>query len=189
MRTFHGTPGTCAACHEDVHRGEFDRPGRPRDVEGRTGCQRCHDTRAFAPWTGDFAHAVWTGYELTGAHTQLACTACHARATTGAAAGRFGAALGTRCADCHHDPHAGQFADREGGATDCARCHDAAAFRNLHFDHQKSRFPLDAQHAAVACAKCHATYRTDQGPVVRYRPLGTACGDCHRVGGGPEGRQ
>ena len=34
----------------------------------------------------------------------------------------------------------------------------------------------------VACAKCHVGYQTGSGPIVRYKPLGTACGDCHKLG-------
>jgi hypothetical protein len=52
--------------------------------------------------------------------------------------------------------------------------------RALRFDHQRdSRFPLDANHAPLPCASCHRTVQTDQGPMTRYKPLGTTCGDCH----------
>lgn len=187
-RTFCGTPGECVACHADVHKGGFDRPGRPRAIEGRTACLRCHDTQAFAPVVGSFDHAMWTGYELAGAHGKVDCAGCHPRRASAApGTPRLGAAPGTRCAACHVDVHAGQFA--VGGATDCARCHTATTFRDLHFDHQQTRFPLDKVHAPVACAKCHPSYPVGEAKIVRYRPLGVLCGDCHKLGvpGAPQG--
>jgi hypothetical protein len=183
VRRFHGTPRACASCHRDPHAGTFDRPGRPRTVDGRDGCARCHDTNAFAP-VASFDHARWTGHALDGAHRALACDACHAPGGGGPGMARLGRAAGTACAACHHDPHAGQFArDR---ATDCTRCHEQASWRTLRFDHARdSRFALDATHAALACSACHRA----QDGVVRYTPLGTKCGDCHRLGPGGEVRK
>jgi hypothetical protein len=180
-RAFRGTAKECAVCHADVHKGGFDRPGRPRIVDGKSGCVRCHDTSAFAPVARAFDHTLWTGYELTGAHSAADCTACHPRAAGGTAtARRLGPALGRQCSSCHTDPHLGQF--ERAGATDCSRCHETKAFQNIHFDHQQTRFPLDVIHRVVACARCHTSYDTQQGKVVRYKPLGTACGDCHKLG-------
>lgn len=181
VRTFHGTPQQCVACHRDVHEGTFDRAGRPRQIAGRTDCARCHDTAAFAPVAGGFDHTLWTGWELAGAHTKVDCTACHPRTNQGATkASRLGRAAGTGCANCHADPHAAQFV--RGGATDCARCHGVDSFRIEKFDHKTTRFPLDDVHAKVTCAECHKSYGTPQGHVVRYKPLGTTCGDCHALG-------
>jgi hypothetical protein len=188
VRSFRGAPSECSRCHDDVHKGAFDRPGRPTNVAERKGCARCHDTQAFAP-AAAFDHALWTGYELVGAHARTDCALCHQRPSAGAggAAPRLGRAPGTRCSLCHADPHAGQF--ESAGSTDCARCHDSSSFRDVHFDHQRTRFPLDEVHRAVACGKCHLGVATPAGTVVRYRPLGTTCGDCHRLGTGPAGRR
>lgn len=181
VRRFHGTARACAACHDDVHRGLFDRAGLPQQIAGRDGCARCHDTRAFAPVTDDFDHGRWTGHTLEGAHTALRCAQCHPQGTGGPKSPQLGKAAGRTCNACHADPHAGQF--RSDGATDCNRCHTSRSWQELRFDHQRdSRFPLDGQHVQVACTKCHPSYPSGSGPVVRYRPLGTACGDCHRLG-------
>lgn len=180
-RKFRGTAAECASCHRDVHRGVFDQAGRPRLVEGRTGCARCHDTKAFSPVAASFDHARWTGHRLEGAHVSLACTKCHAPDRAGAGAARLGKAAGTTCAACHGDPHLGQFAD--GAVADCARCHGEIAWNQHHFDHaRQSRFLLDQTHARLACSKCHVAYAAGVTSVVRYKPLGTACGDCHRLG-------
>ncbi|MBX3465216.1 MAG: cytochrome c3 family protein, partial [Planctomycetes bacterium] len=181
VRTFHGTPRECSACHADVHAGRFDAGARPSTVDGRRGCARCHDTRAFAPVVADFDHGRWTGHALAGAHAQVACTGCHPAGAGGASAPRLGKAAGTTCAACHTDPHAGQFAI--GGVTDCSRCHGDRAWSELRFDHQRdSRFPLDGLHARVACNRCHVGYAAGGVLVVRYKPLGVACGDCHKLG-------
>ncbi|MCA8977663.1 MAG: cytochrome c3 family protein, partial [Planctomycetes bacterium] len=181
-RRFRGTPHRCSACHDDVHGGAFDRLGRPATVDGKQDCSRCHDTAAFAPVSTDFDHAMWAGYPLVGAHARTECVACHptTAATAKVHGRRLGPATGKRCADCHRDPHAGQFAER--GATDCRRCHDAEAFDARQFDHDKCRFKLDAAHSPLECTACHKRYDTQGGSVVRYKPLGTTCGDCHKLG-------
>lgn len=177
VRRFVGTAKECGACHRDVHQGVFDRGGRPRQVDGRVGCSRCHDTSAFTPVVADFDHALWTGYELVEGHAQVACAECHRVP----APGRFALVPGRGCANCHEDPHLGQF--RVGGTTDCRRCHSATAWRSTRFDHQRdSRFTLDETHRELTCSKCHVSYQVGERDVVRYKPLGTTCGDCHKLG-------
>jgi hypothetical protein len=187
-RRFRGTPETCEACHSDPHGNAFVR--LPATVGGRSGCARCHDTTAFdrAKLTAE-QHAAYTGYRLVGKHATAACAACHLPSPQPAAGGRrFGHAK-TGCADCHADPHLGQFAS--GGRTDCRRCHDAAArFHDLRFDHQRdSRFGLDRDHAKLACSACHRPWPLPGGgSVVRYKPLGTQCADCHDARRGHDDR-
>jgi len=85
------------------------------------------------------------------------------------------------CAGCHADVHAGQLAVK--GATDCARCHDAANpwKEKLRFDHQKdSRYKLDGKHKPLACDKCHPVVQVAKGVEARrYRPLPLECQGCH----------
>jgi hypothetical protein len=61
---------------------------------------------------------------------------------------------------------------------DCATCHGIDAFTIAAFDHSTTRYPLDGAHRDAPCAACHTTRADTQG-MVRYRPLGTECGDCH----------
>ncbi|NJN14530.1 MAG: hypothetical protein HC813_02580 [Planctomycetes bacterium] len=42
-----------------------------------------------------------------------------------------------------------------------------------------SRFRLDKTHAALDCAACHKPERIDGKEIVRYRPMGMECSDCH----------
>ena len=196
-RRFRGTAEACASCHADVHGGLFDGGsaaalaealgGEPLERADPGGCARCHVESSFGDVDRrEFDHA-WTGFVLQGVHATLDCASCHPRAPHPDERGRtFALARGTSCEDCHVDPHAGQFA--AGGRTDCARCHDErASFAALDFDHGRdSRFALDARHASLSCSACHVPWPLPEGgEVVRYKPLGTSCQDCHgRPGGG-----
>ena len=77
------------------------------------------------------------------------------------------------------DPHGGQF--HGAGTVDCARCHrTAATFGDLAFRHDlDSRFRLGEAHEDLACSACHKPERIGNVKLVRYRPLGRQCADCH----------
>ena len=188
---FHGDLDTsCVICHADPHGGGFDGPGKPRQVEGRRGCVRCHSESSFRSLTVDFHHGRWTGFPLDGAHAQADCATCHAPLNQADANGRtWSAAAGSACVDCHADPHQAQFL--VDGSTDCAKCHAAGLnFRELVFDHDlDARFPLEGAHEDVACAACHSTEAVESAmesalervTFVRYRPLERECVACHGV--------
>ncbi len=170
----------CKTCHNDPHRGLFDKKDMPKQIDGRADCARCHVPSSFRAFPNGFEHGRWTGFELRGAHRSASCSACHEPLMEADSSGRtWGAARGTRCADCHTDPHAGQF--RKNGTTDCRRCHDVGeTFRADRFDHDRhSRFPLGDAHKNVACAKCHKARKVGDESIVRYRPLRHQCVDCH----------
>ena len=176
----------CATCHDDPHGGDFDREGLPERVEGRSDCARCHQETSFRALHGQFDHGTWTGFALTGVHA-LRCSECHAPEDEPTREGRtFERAWGGRCADCHQDPHAGQF-DRNQEPADCARCHGTETdFKTLRFRHDThSRFDLGEQHADVACGACHQPVEVNGQSVTRYRPLPTQCADCHGNAGSP----
>jgi hypothetical protein len=160
--------GTCAACHVDEHRGVFDQ--RPDDG----GCTGCHDEDAWLPSSFDLErHNVEASFLLEGAHVVVPCASCH-REDGGPLLIRVEAGS---CGACHtgDDPHGEQFAGR-----DCARCHGPDSFRIPAFAHEATAFPLEGAHRELACTSCHVA---EGGPgasaPVRYRPLGTACQDCH----------
>jgi hypothetical protein len=178
--------GGCATCHKDPHHGRFDVPTAPRSVDGRVGCERCHDTASFRALPHGFEHGRFTGFQLQGAHQKLDCVACHPPLATADDAGRTSSRpKGKDCADCHRDPHQGQF--ERFGRTDCARCHKSAtSFGTLSFRHNlDSRFPLGEQHAQVPCAKCHKQERFGPVMAARYKPLPMECVDCHGSEGAP----
>jgi hypothetical protein len=171
----------CVTCHDDPHLGRFDSAQLPAEVDGRTDCARCHEESSFRALKDGFDHGRWTGFDLVGAHA-LDCAACHEPLRVPDKVGRtWQAAMGAKCSDCHVDPHAGQFDAR--GANRCEQCHTDATTSFLSFNHDRdSRFPLREQHAEVSCAACHKAQTSPAGDeVVRYRPLGIECVDCHGV--------
>lgn len=181
VRQFVNTPVICASCHQDPHRGQFDKAGLPAQVEGRSGCARCHDELRFRPVISNFEHGLWAGFPLVKSHAAVECAKCHGR-QPGKQGPTLGKVLGTHCVDCHQDVHQGQF--RRGDVLDCQRCHDESKFKDIKFDHQRdSRFKLDSTHVKVQCGQCHLAVATPAGPVTRYRPLGVDCRDCHIPGG------
>jgi hypothetical protein len=175
----------CVTCHTDPHQGTFDWDDLPSEVAGRADCARCHVESSWRAFPRGFDHGLWTGFMLIGAHGETKCSGCHAQLKRPDALGRtWGRSRGSSCADCHDDPHAGQFApEGEGGdETDCSRCHTDELKSFSRFNHDRdSVFPLEGAHESVACAACHKT--TVEGGVefVRYRPLKTECVDCHGV--------
>lgn len=181
VRQFVPTATRCDDCHQDVHNGSFDGPGKARSVEGREGCARCHTTSTFSEikWSGS-AHKLWTGYELKGLHADATCAACHKPLPKPDANGRRLGVAPKECSSCHADPHAGQF--QVNNFVDCARCHtELQKYKFTTFDHDRdSRFKLDETHVKLECAACHKTYDVGGGRgIVRYRPLGVRCEDCH----------
>ncbi len=179
---FLGTPTRCDACHADVHQGAF-RQLDPPDPQGPAAdCSACHTTDSFdRVEVTRFDHAGATGFELKGAHRELACNTCHPARQQPDERGRsFGMAAGRNCQDCHSQPHGDQFGPP--AEVRCADCHNEEHdFQTLTFDHQRdARFTLDQVHSQLECSACHRPYRQPDGDiVVRYQPLGTRCVDCH----------
>ncbi|MCA8942022.1 MAG: hypothetical protein KDB80_05620 [Planctomycetes bacterium] len=170
----------CETCHEDPHDGAFDRDGLARRTEFGDGCARCHVPASFRLLPHGFDHLTWTGFALSGAHGTARCSACHEPLEQASSRGRTVArAQGTACADCHADPHAGQFV--RGETTDCARCHRVAdRFSELRFDHDRhARFRLGDAHRDVSCEACHRVDDIGGVRTTRYRPLPHDCADCH----------
>lgn len=176
----------CTDCHRDPHEGHLDR------FLGEEGCRACHETGAWAIVA--FDHDL-SGTPLAGAHRKVACRACHGeRDGSGAPVPEGGLRwkpLGSRCADCHADPHGGQFLG-DGAVTACGRCHGPEAWRELVFDHDRdAAFALKGKHRETPCADCHPREEAAGRSLVRYRPRSTACRDCHGRGrsGAPGGKR
>jgi hypothetical protein len=166
----------CASCHTDEHAGAF------ADSPGGVECASCHVVDGWTPTQYDIArHNRDAAYELTGAHLAAPCVACHDNPSLGQKALQFRIAR-QDCLACHQalDPHGGQFTDRT-----CDECHVTDSFTMPEFDHARTPYPLDGAHATVPCASCHPSASGPDGRAIRvYRPLGTACRDCHEGGEG-----
>jgi hypothetical protein len=199
--------GGCVDCHFDPHAGRFTPAQGPEgDAKAAlprahwtksTGCSDCHGLAGFRPSAVDVAFHDRFSFALTGAHRAVPCLSCHAelqappphrtlRAAAAAARSLRFSESRTRCADCHEDPHRGQFAGRRDRGA-CDGCHTTDSFvLAANFDHSReSSFRLDGAHRRVACAACHRPSRDERGRVdTVYRPLSGRCESCHA--GGPK---
>ncbi len=88
-------PGrTCAACHGDEHRSQFQRP----ETEA---CDACHASQADFSVL-DFDHQTDSRYPLDDVHKDVACSACHRQVAWPDGSGTvLYRPLGMQCADCH----------------------------------------------------------------------------------------
>jgi predicted CXXCH cytochrome family protein len=163
--------GHCTDCHADPHPQSMTVVAPNRDP----GCQSCHHQDSWR--VTDFDHAP-TGFPLDGRHAAVSCAGCH---KSGSAVDFSG--LRKTCAACHEDVHQGQFdgrASADGGQVACDECHVTVDWFAEKFDHETgSRFPLRGGHERVACTGCHQPDQADNERLLRFRPVATACRDCH----------
>ena len=87
----------------------------------------------------------------------------------------------TSCANCHRDPHQGNFGNN------CADCHNENGWDVVSPSqqlgesfHDATRFPLRGLHRDVNCKSCHGPFGSRP---VQYKGLAfRKCGDCHPDG-------
>lgn len=180
----------CLGCHKDIAAdiaGVRGFHGRNPVVKA-SGCKSCHvehggrevDITRLNPKT--FDHAM-TDYPLTGGHTKVQCSACHAVKAKFRAAPRD-------CIGCHakDDIHKGS------AGAGCVDCHGTSAWKTVSFDHDRNtKFPLTGGHAKVKCDGCHTgdpkTHKTPGdcaschgGTKDPHKgKLGTQCQACHNT--------
>lgn len=147
---FRKAPGRCFDCHKakDAHKGRLG--------------EKCDDCHNEAKWrqVKTFDHNT-TRFPLQGSHSTVACAGCHS--------GERYKGVGTRCMDCHQiqDVHTGRYGAK------CESCHDQKKWKTIHFDHDKTKYPLRAAHVKVKCDLCHP------GDIYRDK-LETTCVSCHQ---------
>ncbi|MGA8042649.1 MAG: cytochrome c3 family protein [Terracidiphilus sp.] len=159
-RTWLGLSPSCITCHADQHQGRFG-----------SECARCHTT---ADWKGasidakSFDHSK-TRFPLTGEHKFVLCKSCHTAGADGQA--RYTGLKFASCADCHRDPHQGEFKQ------ECSACHTTSTWKGSSFaatfDHSKTAFPLAGMHVKVPCISCHQ-HADFKAPIAH-----AVCADCH----------
>lgn len=137
---------SCAACHQDVHTGEFG-----------TRCASCHDAKDWSSRFDASAHQR-TNFPLTGRHAAIACEECHLEKRD-----RSFTRATVDCFACHQADYArtaGTSLDhaRAGFGTDCKSCHFPSRFQGALFPAHKACFEIDAgPHAGIACLRCHTS--------------------------------
>ncbi len=166
----------CRDCHEDIHRGQFFTEKRWHD------CSQCHREKGWLPALFTIDDHGKTSFPLQENHLAVPCFLCHLQETDPDGKYVKFTGIGTRCAQCHEDIHAGQF-QAAIEKDDCTACHRTDQWKISQFDHSKTRFPLDGKHIQVKCEKCHQKeniiFENKTVRVIRYKPLKFACLDCH----------
>ncbi len=155
---FTGLSTECYSCHQQDYESTSD----PNHVtEGfPTDCSQCHNTSGWGD--AEFDHNV-TNFPLTGAHTSLNCSGCHANGYSGTP---------SDCYSCHQqdyesvqDPNHLQ----NNFPTDCVQCHSTQSWSGADFDH--NFYPISSHHNNVSCGECHSE--------PNYQPQ---CLGCHQNG-------
>ncbi|MBI5646579.1 MAG: hypothetical protein HY962_06575 [Ignavibacteriae bacterium] len=143
-------PKDCWSCHQNDYRGTTF----PNHAQGQFSqqCTDCHTLTAWKP--AAFKHDN-TNFPLTGAHRQTFCEKCHI-------GGKY-SGLPLDCQGCHEQNFLQTSKpkhDQVGFTRQCALCHNTTAWQPVEtmprsIDHNRTRFPLEGAHAAVACDRCH----------------------------------
>ncbi len=158
---------SCLVCHDlqDSHKSN-----------NGAKCELCHTPNKWKKVK--FDHDKNTKFPLKGLHKKVKCEICHQKPI-------YDFKLPSRCVDCHKhkDPHKGQLGAK------CEQCHNEKDWRrDVLFDHDLTRFPLNGRHAKVKCKACHKSRKFKQAPrrcaachkdKFHIGRLGPSCGSCH----------
>jgi len=149
---FKNTPKTCINCHklQDVHQNKYDKK-----------CQSCHTTRAWNKI--NFNHDKDTKFRLVHRHKVIACSHCHK-------GNIYKDKISKKCFSCHNsdDKHGTTFGNK------CKSCHDQKSWKNIHFNHDDTKFKLRYSHKKIDCQACHKG-------ILYKEKLKTSCYFCHKT--------
>lgn len=154
----------CLACHKEVK----------SDIEGEKSfhgkidaarCETCHaehngrENSLIEFNKAQFDHQQ-AEFSLVGKHRQAECAGCHLKHKY--------RETPRDCFSCHvkKDKHQGRLGKA------CERCHTSDDWKEIRFDHSKTRFLLEGKHQKVGCEKCHASDQLTSTP--------TTCVGCHQ---------
>ena len=179
----------CLDCHDHLAVAEDIASGRGfhGHIE-QWQCNACHKEHKgrrvnLAPLNKQTFDHDLTDYPLHGAHAGPAvkCEDCHKR-------GLKYRDAPSNCYACHRsdDAHNGSR------GKECVNCHIEDSWKEVHFDHSATGFPLVGKHRLVKCESCHADERYKGTPKNCYAchkaddrkrghkgRFGTKCGACH----------
>lgn len=186
-------PGrNCKSCHSSPHaeRFELSLAAQMTTARGQI-CIACHreehtDFGSSLDFVTARQHSA-SGFDLAEPHADQDCAVCHDPALSHYDE-RYPGRSAESCAQCHADPHGGQFEEvyalnGEPGATDCRRCHSATHFEPHGFDqvaHAQTRLELKGAHAEAECATCHSDVQLEaSGEVRQFMGTELTCEGCH----------
>ncbi|MFZ1685182.1 MAG: hypothetical protein WAU88_13790 [Candidatus Zixiibacteriota bacterium] len=188
------TPSDCYSCHTTDFTA--NKAGKPDHVANGFdhNCITCHSVNAWTPAT--FNHAS-TPFPLTGAHTSVACAACH----------KVGYTVGqtpNTCYACHKSDYDGTNDPAHSAAgfpTTCQTCHSTTNWTSSTWNHS-TYFPIaSGRHSGFNCNECHtnsqnyavfecilchthskSTTDSHHRDVNNYQYLSSRCYSCHPRG-------
>ncbi len=166
-KKYRDAPIDCVACHrkQDVHHGNLG--------------DKCGDCHSSGSWRNDarYDHDK-TKFSLRFKHKEISCDSCHPE-------GHY-KNTPTACVSCHqvNDVHGGKLGAK------CEKCHTDRAWKNIDFDHDKTKFPLKFSHRDLSCDSCHKSPDGKDKPPRRCSGChaaddvhkgrnGAACEECH----------
>jgi hypothetical protein len=151
----------CLSCHQV----QYDNAKDHKTQAYPTDCKMCHSSDDWLNST--FNHATTT-FPLTGSHTAVLCSKCHANG--------FSGGTPTDCNSCHSSNYNASVIPSHvaAGITKvCEPCHNTTAWKPSSFNHTTTGFALSGGHAVIVqCSDCH------KGTVLNTR---TDCIACHQV--------
>lgn len=176
----------CQDCHKDVRTDVAQKQGFHGRLKDQRECKACHTehkgrTENIAPINEQTFDHLKTDFALRGAHAnakKVECKACHKPKV------KYRETPST-CYACHKkdDKHKGKVGES------CTDCHNDNSWKEIRFDHNKTKYPLRGKHADVACKDCHAEDRYKNTTMDCYSchkkddkhkgQEGTNCGECH----------
>jgi hypothetical protein len=162
----------CLSCHKQVKEDVDQKQGYHGRIDA-SRCETCHTDhkgRAYGMIEFDperFDHDQ-TDFKLKGKHKRVKCSDCHLKP-------KFHETP-QDCYSCHKkdDKHKGVLGKK------CGQCHTDKVWKEILFDHDKTRFKLTGKHVKVDCLKCHTT------PELRATPRD--CYGCHKKDDKHEGK-
>ena len=176
----------CQDCHKDIRKDVEQKQGSHGRFKEQRECKECHTdhkgrTENIAPITGQTFDHERTDFPLRGVHAdakKVECKACHTPKV------KYRDAP-SDCYACHKkdDKHTGKV----GSA--CASCHTDRNWKEIRFNHDKTRYKLRNKHVEVPCKDCHGNDRYRETPIDCYSchkkddkhkgQEGTKCEECH----------
>ena len=165
----------CKDCHADYHRGDFLH--RPQ----YGNCEECHSVEGFVPSKFTIAKHNQSRFSLLGAHLAVPCNACHVKQHRNLPNETMRFKFSSiECISCHKNPHGNQV-DKYLASNGCEYCHSITSWREMTFDHNKTKFALQGRHKEVECRKCHQHVKKEiNTKLYQFSSLSSQCQACHK---------
>lgn len=174
----------CLDCHQHQPLRDAIKQKRGLHASFTKDCRTCHADHKgrdsfivdWGPVGGrqSFKHQQ-TGFDLTGQHEKVACTACHKRKLKSGRTSFID--VPPDCDGCHKNPHGFTSQDLRKA---CTKCHTPGVAKklttaDLFFDHaERGGIPLVGKHGQIDCVKCH-----EGAKMVKPAAGGRTCSNCH----------